>query len=150
MPASVMQRLQKAVVTLGPVHAQISFWRDEAGRFRVGGEVDAEVVIQCQRCLKPYAHRLGSAFEAAVVWSDEQARQLPAELEPWLASESGLALVESLEDELLLTLPTMPLHELSDCEGLSRYSSRAGEQKFDRDKPFAVLGTLKKDSGKIN
>lgn len=143
IPSSLLQRLSEAVSRLESVKADLSFYRDEQGRYRVEGSLEAEVQMQCQRCMQDYPIQLHAPVEAAIVWSDEQARQLPAELDPWVAEEY-LELVGAIEDEILLSLPTMPVHELDECSGSARYSSQAEEKTAK--KPFAELEVLKKSS----
>lgn len=141
IPPSLLQRMLGAVSKLEDVTADLSFFRDEQGRYRVTGSVQARAQMQCQRCMQDYQIQVDTPVEAAIVWSDEQARQLPAELDPWVA-EQHLDLIAAIEDELLLSLPTMPVHELDECNGAARYSSRAQEQVTK--KPFAGLEVLKK------
>ena len=143
VPVSLLQRLAQAVPELGRVEADLICYRDEQGRYRMAGGVSAELQLECQRCMQPYATRLESQIEAAIVWSDEQARQLPAELEPWLA-EDNLDLGGAIEDELLLSLPKMPVHPPEACSGAASYTSGPTEVKS---KPFAGLKALKESPG---
>lgn len=143
IPSSLLQRLSDAVSKLGTVEADLSFFRDEQGRYRVTGSLRADVQMQCQRCMQDYDLPVEASVDAAIVWSDEQARQLPAELDPWVADEY-LDLIGAVEDEMLLSLPAMPVHKLEACSGPARYSSRAQEETAN--KPFAGLEVLKKSS----
>lgn len=139
--SSLLQRLNEAVSNLDFVSADLSFYRDEQGRYRVEGNIRADLQMQCQRCMSDYPVHVDVPVEAAVVWSDEQARQLPAELDPWIADDY-LELIAAIEDEILLSLPMMPVHELAECSGSARYSSQA--EKETANKPFAGLEVLKK------
>jgi len=143
IPTSLLQRLSKAVSRLDKVEADLSFHRDEQGRYRVAGSLEAELQMQCQRCMQDYQVQIKAPVDAVVVWSDEQARQTPADLDPWIADEH-MELLGVVEDELLLSLPAMPVHQLDECSGPARYSSQAEEETAK--KPFAGLEVLKKSS----
>ena len=60
-----------------------------------------------------------------------------------LVAGKAVSLNELVEDELLLAMPMIPMHELSECP--ARVSLRA--QQHSRASPFAVLDKLK-DKGK--
>ena len=71
--------------------------------------------------------------------------RVPEELEPVLAPEGGSASAELVEEELLLTLPIVPLHEEGTTCAVSRRTRwspmSAGEET---QKPFEQLGELLK------
>lgn len=143
LPASVLRRLAEAVIELGEVEVQVGFFHDDQKRCRVKGQVAMDVSLECQRCMQPFTTHLEAEVQAAVVWSDSQARTLPAELDPWPADEDeGLALMSALEDELILMLPAMPVHPESECSGLARFSTGSAEET---NKPFAGLRAALKD-----
>jgi DUF177 domain-containing protein len=145
MPLSLLQRLAEAVPELDEVDVDLSFFRDDMRRIRVTGAVQARMQLQCQRCMQNYAAVIDATVTAAVVWSDEQARQLPVELDPWLAEEN-LDLASAVEDELLLALPTMTVHPQEECSGASHYSTEPVVKSVTTHKPFAGLSDLKKSS----
>jgi len=142
IPSSLLQRLAEAVSELGEARAELSFYQDEQRRFRVEGNIVAQVQLQCQRCLQDYPAELAASVNAAVVWNDDQARQLPGELDPWPAEES-LDLGSAIEDELVLALPTMPVHLETECKGAARFTTEAVKATV---KPFAGLDILKKST----
>ena len=149
IPPSLLQRLAEAVSELGAVVANLSFYRDEQRRCRVEGNITAQVQLQCQRCMQDYPAEIAAPVDAAIVWSDDQARHLPAELDPWLAEEN-LDLGGAIEDELLLALPTMPVHPLAECTGVARFSTESTEAETVKAtvKPFVGLEILKKSPDK--
>ncbi len=140
VPASLLQRLVEAVPALGEVTVDLGFFRDDQGRCCVEGQLAVDLELQCQRCLQDFATHIEADVKAAVVWSDEQARNLPAELDPWLVEGEVLDLGSALEDELLLSLPTMPLHPREDCTGATGYRT---DRVVEINKPFAGLHVLK-------
>jgi uncharacterized protein len=93
---------------------------------------------------------LVSEFKLGLVTSDEQAQQLPKELEPFLTDDFTANLWSMVEDELLLVLPPFPLHERDQCparKDLEAYEpdgSGAEPVRKSGENPFSVLADLKK------
>jgi uncharacterized protein len=71
------------------------------------------------------------------------ADQLPTELDPLLVEGSATSVREMVEDELLLTLPVVAMHERTQCPGrevLEQYVPRTEEnEEAERLTPFAIL-----------
>ncbi|PAV27468.1 hypothetical protein CF392_00750 [Tamilnaduibacter salinus] len=136
----------------GEVQVRLSFDQDPERRRVVEGELSAPAVLQCQRCLKALATTLTSSFRVGLVSSDEQAKQLPGELEPFQFGDNEVDVWQLVEDELLLVVPPFPLHDEADCEAaelVARYSDdgepeSAGEHQAADENPFNVLAELKK------
>lgn len=128
---------------------ELSFSMDSERRRMVTGELEAPVTLECQRCMGPMQKTLVSSFTLGLVTSDEQAQQLPKELEPFLTDDFSANLWSMIEDELLLVLPPFPLHERDECparEELEAFEpDDSGEEpaKKSEDNPFSVLADLK-------
>lgn len=156
IPLSAMKRFIDCI--LGPAASDpkdrclvsLSFGMDAERRRIVSGHLRAEVILECQRCMKPMAQTLTSDFRLGLVTSDEQALQLPNELEPFQTDNVDADLWSMVEDELLLVLPSFPLHERSDCQATEILESferdlEAPEPEAEKRKnPFDVLADLKK------
>ncbi len=138
-----LPRLSEAVAG-EPSNAQVelSFARDQSGQDRLDGRVDCDVTLVCQRCLLPVAVQLTSQVAVGVVASDEEARILDGDLEPWIVAEESGDLFELIEEELLLALPMIAFHALDECQGNSRYTTSAVQDEPDEN-PFKVLKALK-------
>ena len=94
---------------------------------------------------------LSSDFVLGLVISDDQARQLPREYEPFLMKDFEADLWQMVEDELLLAVPPFPLHEREECpasEALEEFERAdevvGSEEPEKRENPFSVLAELKK------
>lgn len=130
------------------VEAQLSFFRDEEGRQRVEGSITTKLVVACQRCLQPFAQPVQSSVNLVIVRSDEESRNLPAELDGWQIDDDQVELAHLLEDEILLAMPIVALHE--ECEMAASIaaqpSSKMQTSSTDNSKvnPFSVLAELKK------
>lgn len=155
IPLVGLTRFRDAVMAIpegGHCRVRLVFSTDSERRRVVRGELEADVELECQRCMTGLSAPLRSSFELGLVASDEQARQLPTELEPFVTDGDAVDLWTMVEDELLLALPAFPLHERGDCPATSELealepgsggdesSSDSGEQ---RDNPFNVLKGLK-------
>ncbi len=144
MPDSRMPRWLEALQEPGPIEVDLSFDWGEQKRIRVQGSISAQGKLQCQRCLGDMPLSLTVDVDAAVVFSEEAAAQLPAELDPWMGEGEQLDLLQQIEDELLLALPMMPVHEQESCPGESHYSTGGNTQKSTGKKAFAQLADLVK------
>ena len=160
IPLAKLSRFRSAVLAIpegGVCRVHLVFSADSQRRRIVRGELEADVELECQRCLGGMGTVLTSAFELGLVSTDERARQLPSDLEPFITGEDSADLWTLVEDELLLALPAYPLHERGECPATSELEalepgadeavpgegagSEPGEQ---RDNPFKVLEGLKK------
>ncbi len=127
---------------------KLTFSQDGERRRLVEGELEAQVVLECQRCMKPMSATLASQFRLGFVTSDKQAKQLPKDLEPYLAEDFSANLWTLIEDELLLVVPPFPKHEREECPasaalGKLEPESSAPATEEPRDNPFSALADLK-------
>jgi uncharacterized protein len=133
----------------GDLQVRAGFRRDDQGRSIVDLEVEARLELRCQRCLGNFEHALASASQVAAVFTDEQARQLPAPLEPAIVVDE-VDLWDLAEEELVLAVPAFPCHEdsacLRDLAGDLQAGSGAEPDMPARENPFKVLSRLKEDS----
>lgn len=155
IPLAELARFRDAVLAVpegGLCRVSLVFSADSQRRRIVRGELEADVELECQRCMTGMMTTLSSSFELGMVPSDEKARQLPSELEPFVTDGDTVDLWTMVEDELLLALPAYPLHERDECPAKSELEalepgSEGGEPAPDsvekRENPFSVLKGLK-------
>ncbi|MCK7547230.1 YceD family protein [Marinobacter koreensis] len=153
VPLSGLSRFREAVLGFedgAGCQVILSFSQDSERRRIVSGKLDATVNLECQRCMSPMAVRLTSDFVLGLVTTDEQAQQLPRDLEPFLTEDFSADLWSMVEDELLLVLPPFPLHGRDECparEDLEAYEpdgSPVEQESPAKENPFSVLADLKK------
>lgn len=151
IPLAGLDRFREAVSRVpddASCGVELVFSMDSERRRIVHGTLKAEAVVQCQRCMTDMTTELMSEFTLGLVTSDEQAKQLPSQLEPFLLDGFSADLWLMVEDELLLVLPPFPLHERQDCpatpelEALEPEAAPAAESEK-RENPFSVLAGLK-------
>ncbi len=133
----------------GIIRAELAFSRDEENRYLVRVAVNADVTVTCQRCLEAMPIEVHAENTLAVVWTDEQAAQLPRQLDPLIVSGEICQLWELVEEELILSLPAFSYHETEDCKRkLAGFAEPAPQMAVDegRPNPFDVLAQLKPGS----
>jgi DUF177 domain-containing protein len=109
---------------------------------RLRGHISARVRVACQRCLEPMALTLEAEPSLLIVQADERPELLVEDAELLVAGKA-VSLNELVEDELLLAMPMIPMHDLGECPA----SASLQAQRRSRASPFAVLDKLK-DKGK--
>lgn len=101
-----------------------------------------ELSMQCQRCLLPVRVPLEVDQRIVFVHGEAAAAELDAEREEdVLALSRALDLHELIEDELLLALPLVPMHEACPVPVSMSGSAAPGPEDIS---PFAVLESLKR------
>ena len=107
--------------------------------------------MTCQRCMQPMSYTLQTQLNLALIKDDAQADALADEFEPLLLEAEEMNLPTVIEDELLLALPLVLVHE-HDCSDFLQQqaqqqiedAAKAAEQKV-KSNPFAVLKDLPKE-----
>lgn len=103
---------------------------------------EADVPLQCQRCLQPLTEKLVVDRRFHFVATEELAAEIDeeAEDEDVLALPARLDVVALLEDELILALPIVPRHET--CPEPLPLPAEP-EEEAPAPHPFAALAALK-------
>ncbi len=155
----------------GDIKYQLVFDRDLLGNRIVTGEVAAEVILQCQRCMDNFKLDLNCHVSIAFVQNDfeqQQAEDFQYDIF-WLKKKELFDPRVLIEDELLLALPQIPMHPESEigqgCDVIVKFldedevskqdkassnedvEDRTGisqSEQNDEDNPFAILKQLKK------
>jgi uncharacterized protein len=115
---------------------------------REAGVVVAELALRgvatlvCQRCMQPLDLAIEARVRIGLIGSQAQAAGLPPDLEPVLAPGGRISIGELITEELLLSLPIVPLHA-AECAPLPA-AVAAPELEMQTHKPFARLGELLK------
>ena len=145
IPLSELPRL--AAFDAGDVMVEvvIACDRDEQRAVRLKTIIRTQLQLSCQRCNEPYIHNVDLEVVYSPVKDDRSADNLPAEYEAVLLSdEDDVNLHQLIEDEILLSLPYVPMHELADCNQSADSSWGEIDAQEEKPNPFAVLANLKK------
>ena len=145
------------------MHAEAPAGAADAVRWRVRGESrarrgapaevwlhlegEAEVALECQRCLQPVRVPLTFARSFLFVSGEATAAELDADSEDdVLALTRALDLQELVEDELLLTLPLVPRHAQCPAPLALPDDPAPAAEEPETPHPFAALAALKPPS----
>ena len=129
----------RAVGALRPVGGENQVWLSLAA--------EADVVLQCQRCLLPLEDAVHVDRQFRFVADEATAAALDDEMEDdALVLTRALDLRELVEDEMLLALPLVPRHEVCP-EPLPTSFGDVDEVESEAAHPFAALAMLRKGKG---
>ena len=149
IPAKATVRLAEAVDGLNSdIDASLSFFIDKQKLVVITGKASVSVSLRCQRCNKPFEQTVYSTFCFSPVKNDEQAETLPEGYEPIdIDSYGEIDLLSMIEDEIILSLPIVPVHNTEHCE-VSEADMVFGELPLEAEKPnpFSILASLKKSN----
>jgi len=135
----------------GNVDVELAFSVDEIGQANVKGKVHARVSMQCQRCMNSMELPINANVSLAFITKEEHVQDLPSHYEPLIVEEET-SLSGLVEDEIILALPSVPLHEPEQCSVQEQFRESVqdetaelkAEGNTDRPNPFAVLEKLRK------
>ena len=106
--------------------------------------------LVCQRCLQGCAVDLAEKRRFILLATEEEADSYPVEdeeQEPLVASQQ-FNLLDTIEDEILLSIPLIPKHPESFCQPQILGVGGGGDDEplVERENPFNVLKNMKKNS----
>ena len=134
----------------GPCVAAFSarFGHDQQGIVTVDIEVDARLPLVCQRSLEPYLERVKRHSLLAVIEDMAEQDLLPENYEPVWVENGRLALLDLVEDELLLGIPAVPRNPETEEIELStddEVHAPSGAEDDETQRPFERLASLMKE-----
>jgi uncharacterized protein len=168
LPISQLARLAVYLAdSAGEAQVSLQFALDAEGRRLLTGTVVAELHLACQRCLRSLVWPVSSELNLLVFSTRDELDKLLRlqgldsmehdvlvldEIdapEPALmtSAEQELNVQTLIEDELILCLPMVPMHEDADCSlawnSLRSQVEAADKQIQPQPSPFAMLAQLK-------
>jgi uncharacterized protein len=147
MPLADLSRLCDPLAdSHGNVRTELSFGRDEHHAVVVSSRLEVEVKMVCQRCLDVVTLPIRSECYYAVVKEGGNSQAVPKGYDVLELGEDPLDLLALVEDELLLALPIVPVHDPKDCQQpAGAHQADPVEDEVTRSNPFSVLAQLKRD-----
>ena len=147
-PISKFTRLGEVLLSSeGFVSVKLEFTRS-VGIASLRGKVSAKLLVECQRCLQPVETEVNGSFKFALVHSEDEFDLLPEEFEPYLLEGEEQSIIDLVEDELLLSLPMVTIHQEACSDFMSKQNQElkaAMQAEKEADNPFAVLKALKEE-----
>ncbi len=156
IPLKRMKRLLTLLESdTGEARFKVRFGYDRQKELLIHLSVDADLTLICQRSLKAYSEAVRRNSTLMVIRDLADQEWMPETYEPVLVEHGRLALVDLVEDELLLGVPQVPRNpaleeivllkdgkELSTDDGVAPASEHQ-EERLQR--PFAGLADLLKE-----
>jgi len=144
-----MSRLEPSLVSSAhKAEVTLEFGIDVEKLRYIKGHIKAKLALVCQRCLKPMDYLIDDAIALSPVFNENEANELPTSYEPvMIANHETQSLTALIEDELILRLPIVALHENQDCAPrMTTNTEHAQTVALDEEEatnhPFAVLADL--------
>jgi uncharacterized protein len=144
IPGELFPRLLEWSVADTPpddVRIAVEFERTSHGVRLLRGNIGTRLTVTCQRCLSPMQLELEAHPFLVLLAPGDQPSGGPEEAEA-LVVEGPIRLSEWVEDELILAMPMIPVHDDEKCSsprtGPLPESDTEGKQN-----PFATLGGFK-------
>lgn len=143
---ALLSRLRESTISIHfDVDTYFSFEVDQQQLRIFKGRASVSVDLICQRCNEPMTYQCEAEFTYCPVHNKEQENNLPDVYEPIYYDENGeVNLHQIVEDELILTLPQIAMHEVEDCQ-FGEYERSFGDidEEQERPNPFEALAQLK-------
>src|ERR1700750_2531347 len=145
LPVSACARLGKVIASPeGDVTYELDFGRDEFNTAYVAVRAKAPLTLICQRSLEPFQLPVEIDARLGLIVEESEEAALSPGYEALLVEQDGkLDLVATIEDELLLALPLVPVnpdHELPDDVTGPFEDEEPSQEKSEN--PFAALRGL--------
>jgi len=121
------------------------FSYDRQGLITIQLDVEAELPLVCQRSLEPYREKVKRRSLLTVIEDVAEQELIPEIYDPVLVEHRRMALLDIVEEELLLAVPQVPRNPVSveivlSTDGMVRSPSET--EKEPTHKPFAGLAGL--------
>lgn len=154
LPVAEFARFSELLVhDVGWVAVDIQFGRDASGFHTLSGFLNAEVSLNCQRCLQTMNSHIRAPVHIALVASEGLVDRVSESFDVEIVQSEVIDLREILENELILFMPISPMHE-EGCEfpigdeKLAEMSTDEPEESITRPNPFLTLSSLKQKLSK--
>ncbi len=148
-----MVRANKLLATDdGAVEYSLKFAEDADGICVISGELSGAVTVCCQRCMQNFVQLVHGEFKLSPVVDDKATKLLANDYEPVLLADGKFDPNELLEDELILALPIVAMHQEGSlaCKTTASGYVESRVQEPEVENPFQVLQTLKVKTLKLN
>ena len=99
----------------GRLFVNLRFYKNKYGQRIIAGKLRAAIEVLCQRCLQPLEQLIEDDINLAVIDREEDANGLEEKYDPWVCKEHKLSLSDLVEEQLILALPIVSLHDDPNC-----------------------------------
>ena len=146
---SLLRRLAESVAGVKrDAEVSLSFELDEQRLVVISGKANVEVDLECQRCNEVFAHECEVQFTYTPNYGEKSELDAPEEYDLVDPNEYGeIDLIQLVEDEFILGLPQVAMHDEADCSVNSNnlvFGELPKEIEEEKPNPFEVLKNLKR------
>ncbi|EGR4341642.1 TPA: 23S rRNA accumulation protein YceD [Vibrio cholerae] len=146
---NLFKRLEESVAGVKrDAEVSLSFEIDEQQLVVISGKANIEVDLECQRCNEVFAQECEVEFTYTPYLGRKSEEDAPDEYDLVDLNEFGeVDLVQLVEDEFILNLPQVAMHDEADCSVDSDnlvFGELPEEVLEEKPNPFDVLKSLKK------
>ena len=117
---------------------KFEFVRNEYEIPMLTGQLETSLELECQRCLKALELPIALDFSLMIDASDEMVNE--SSVDSLYSDDGTIDIAEVVEDELILAIPLVAMHENTACNENWQVSE---SETVIKDNPFAVLQQLK-------
>ncbi|MEX2132139.1 MAG: YceD family protein [Pseudohongiellaceae bacterium] len=136
----------------GKVYVKLGFEVDGSGRKVIHVSLEAQAKVICQRCLEPMLVELADQVNLVVINDESAAVSLDRQFDPWLCTDHKIDLINLVDEQMVLCMPIVNLHQSGPCVTVKTYDTKASgtgkvpgaEGVPEKRNPFAVLEKLQK------
>lgn len=133
----------------GDVDVELEFGIDAQKVRYLRGHLRTTLHLVCQRCLQPLSYPLDIDICLGLLLSEDDSERLPEAYDPYVFEQRSVELKTIMEDELMLALPLVPMHDADRCRidpayAVAEPTALAAAETGSR-RPFAGLDALIKD-----
>jgi len=124
----------------GEITIEFEFKNSDFGVPMISGRIQTCLQVECQRCLQAMETDLVFDFALLVDADDDIVRE--SSLDTVYSEDGDIDIFEVVEDEIILALPLVSVHENDTCNAHWKASDNSQESAV-RENPFSVLKDLK-------
>ena len=121
------------------VAIQFEFTTSEYGIPLFTGSLRTRLLLECQRCLGKVEFPVEQEFRLMIDASDDMVRE--SSMDTLYSDDGYIDIVEAIEDELILAIPLVVMHEDKSCN--KHMPSLDMPAEVTKENPFSVLKQLK-------
>lgn len=132
----------------GDVDVELEFGIDAQKVRYLRGHLRTTLHLVCQRCLQPLSCPLDIDISLGLLPSEEETDRLPRAYDPYVVEQRAVEVRGIVEDELMLALPLVPMHDAAECRIDPAYAADEAPElpltETATRRPFAGLDALVK------
>jgi uncharacterized protein len=128
----------------GQVLTSVAFGVDEQGTRFMRGHYNAHLILQCQRCMEPFESKVSGDLLLGIVTTENAIDELPKDYDATVVKDGSFVIQDVIEDELILSLPLVPMHNSKNCKITLPLAIESAEiAETEKENPFKVIELLR-------